>query len=97
MTTLWGTTQDITDRVAKELELREARGHAEAILTAMQEGYALTADGTIAAVNDSLCALIGFSCDQLIGAEMPFPFWPADQLAVSLGIRDRVRTALEMR
>jgi len=87
---LWGTTQDVTDRITAESEIRLARDHAEAIVTAMGEGYALTVDGTIAAVNDSLCELTGFTRDQLIGAGVPFPFWPTEQLSESREIRDRV-------
>jgi diguanylate cyclase (GGDEF)-like protein/PAS domain S-box-containing protein len=90
MTKLWGTTQDITERTIIDLALREAREYAEAIITAMGEGYALTVNGTLVAVNDSLCALTGFTRDQLVGAGMPFPFWPTDELTESWGIRDRV-------
>jgi diguanylate cyclase (GGDEF)-like protein/PAS domain S-box-containing protein/putative nucleotidyltransferase with HDIG domain len=90
MTKLWGTTQDITERTIAEVALREARQYAEAIITAMGEGYALTVGGTLVAVNDSLCTLTGFTREQLVGAGMPFPFWPTDELGVAWGIRDRV-------
>jgi diguanylate cyclase (GGDEF)-like protein/PAS domain S-box-containing protein len=90
MTKLWGTTQDITERTAVELALRESREYAEAIITAMGEGYALTVNGKLVAVNDSLCALTGFTREQLVGAGMPFPFWPTDELGVAWGIRDRI-------
>jgi diguanylate cyclase (GGDEF)-like protein/PAS domain S-box-containing protein len=90
MTKLWGTTQDITEQTIAELALREAHEYAEAIITAMGEGYALTVNGKLVAVNDSLCALTGFTREQLVGAGMPFPFWPTDELGVAWGIRDRV-------
>jgi diguanylate cyclase (GGDEF)-like protein/PAS domain S-box-containing protein len=92
ITRLWGTTQDVTDRAAAEREIRQAREHAEAIIAAMGEGYALTVDGAIIAVNDALCAMTGFSHDQLVGARVPFPFWPADRVSESQEIRDRVVT-----
>jgi diguanylate cyclase (GGDEF)-like protein/PAS domain S-box-containing protein len=60
--------------------LRVEVDHSAAILGAMTEGYALTRDGEIVAVNAALCALTGFSEAQLLGARPPFPFWPADRL-----------------
>jgi diguanylate cyclase (GGDEF)-like protein/PAS domain S-box-containing protein len=55
-----------------------AAERAEAILDAMSEGFALTRDGEIVQVNPALCAITGFSEEQLLGARPPFPFWPAD-------------------
>jgi diguanylate cyclase (GGDEF)-like protein/PAS domain S-box-containing protein len=51
---------------------------ASAILSAMSEGFALTRDGVIVQVNPALCAITGFTEDQLLGAQSPFPFWPPE-------------------
>ena len=95
-----GQFQDITSRKHAEQQLRDretelvrARHHAEAIVTAMGEGYALTIDGRISAVNDAMCRITGFTRDDLVGSEMPFPFLPADQLARLQETGDRIADA----
>jgi diguanylate cyclase (GGDEF)-like protein/PAS domain S-box-containing protein len=61
--------------------LRVEVDHSAAVLGAMSEGYALTRDGEIVAVNAQLCAITGFAEHELLGARAPFPFWPEDRLA----------------
>jgi diguanylate cyclase (GGDEF)-like protein/PAS domain S-box-containing protein len=63
-----------------EAEARAERDHARAIVSAMGEGYALTMDGEIKAVNEALCALTGFTAAQLVGAGQPYPFWPPESV-----------------
>lgn len=58
--------------------LRTSNAHATAILAAMSEGFALTRDGEIVAVNPALCRITGLSERELVGARIPFPFWPPD-------------------
>jgi len=70
---------DVTGRVARERDLQRSRAYHQTIVAAMGEGYCLTIDGSITAVNDSLCELTGFTRDQLIGSRAPFPFLPADE------------------
>ncbi|MGH2928971.1 MAG: PAS domain S-box protein, partial [Solirubrobacteraceae bacterium] len=50
-----------------EAAARAERDHATAIVTAMGEGYVLTLDAEIKAVNDALCQLTGFPASALIG------------------------------
>jgi diguanylate cyclase (GGDEF)-like protein/PAS domain S-box-containing protein len=78
--------EDISQRKEAQRRLQEAeadaraeRDHATAIVSAMDEGYALTLDGEIKAVNDALCHLTGFSAAELIGTRPPFPFWPPEE------------------
>ena len=87
---LWGTTQDVTEQTERENALEQAREHAQAIITAMREGYCLTIDGKITAVNDAVCELTGFSREELIGAGLPFPFWPPDAIEHSWAVRDEI-------
>jgi diguanylate cyclase (GGDEF)-like protein/PAS domain S-box-containing protein len=75
---------------AAELEARTQRDHATAIISAMSEGYALTVDGQITLVNESLCRVTGFSREELVGAELPFPFWPPEHQAEIMQLRDDV-------
>jgi diguanylate cyclase (GGDEF)-like protein/PAS domain S-box-containing protein len=62
-----------------EAEARAERDHATAIISAMGEGYALTMDGEIKAINEALCVLTGCSASDLIGAHPPYPFWPPEE------------------
>jgi diguanylate cyclase (GGDEF)-like protein/PAS domain S-box-containing protein/putative nucleotidyltransferase with HDIG domain len=82
-----GTVLDITERVRSERELRAAHEHLQAIVMAMGEGYALTVEGRIAAVNPRLCEQTGFSAAELVGCAMPFPFWPPEAARGSKEIR----------
>lgn len=71
-----------------EAEARAERDHATAIISAMGEGYALTMDGEIKAVNEAICHLTGFSAADLVGARAPYPFWPPDQDSQLQELRD---------
>jgi diguanylate cyclase (GGDEF)-like protein/PAS domain S-box-containing protein len=81
--------EDISQRKEAERRLQEAeadaraeRDHATAIVSAMGEGYALTMNGEIKAVNEALCILTGFSAAELVGARPPYPFWPPEERAM---------------
>jgi diguanylate cyclase (GGDEF)-like protein/PAS domain S-box-containing protein len=85
--------EDITARKEAQRRLQEAeaearaeRDHATAIISAMGEGYALTMDGEIKAINEALCVLTGFSASELIGARPPYPFWPPEEQATIAAI-----------
>ena len=89
--------KDISQRKLDERRLQEAqaealaqRDRARAIISAMHEGYALTVDGEIKAVNEALCSLTGFSEQELVGARTPFPFWPPELRAETMAIRRQV-------
>jgi diguanylate cyclase (GGDEF)-like protein/PAS domain S-box-containing protein len=77
-----------------EAEARAERDHARAIISAMGEGYALTLDGEIKAVNEALCVVTGFSASELIGAQPPYPFWPPEEReAIAEVLADVVRNS----
>jgi diguanylate cyclase (GGDEF)-like protein/PAS domain S-box-containing protein len=71
--------QDITARRQAEEELRRERDLSEAVVAAMNDGFALTRDGEIVMVNDALCRLTGFARDELLGARPPYPYWPPER------------------
>ncbi|MGH2928950.1 MAG: PAS domain-containing protein, partial [Solirubrobacteraceae bacterium] len=73
-----------------EAEARAERDHATAIITAMGEGYVLTRDGEIKAVNEALCTLTGFPASALVGAHPPYPFWPPEQVDTILQVHTSV-------
>ncbi|HTU98458.1 MAG TPA: PAS domain S-box protein [Solirubrobacteraceae bacterium] len=77
--------EDITERKeaerrlqAAEADARAERDHATAIIGAMGEGYTLTMDGEIKAVNEAMCLITGFSSAELVGARDPYPFCPPE-------------------
>jgi diguanylate cyclase (GGDEF)-like protein/PAS domain S-box-containing protein len=52
-----------------------------AVLAAIRDGIVvLGSDGQIAAVNQAMCDMTGFSNDELVGARAPLPYWPPEQL-----------------
>jgi len=89
----FGQFQDITGHRDAEEALRHERDFSQTILGAMHEGFALTQDGEIVAVNDALCRLTGFERRELVGARAPFPFWPPELRAETAHWRDAMMAA----
>jgi PAS domain S-box-containing protein len=58
-------------------QLRASTEHASAILDSMSEGFVLTRDVEIVAVNAALCKMLGMREDELVGMRPPYPFWPS--------------------
>jgi len=77
--TVVATVKDVTEQVGLREQLRSERDRSQAIVESMHEGFGVTRDGEIVEVNSSLCRLTGFAREQLIGAKVPFPFWPPEQ------------------
>lgn len=73
-----------------EFDARTQRDHAQAIISAMHDGYALTVADELKVVNGALCELTGFSEGELVGARVPFPFWPPERLAEILSLRRQI-------
>ncbi|QRM88230.1 PAS domain S-box protein [Lacinutrix sp. WUR7] len=72
---LIGTTQDITERKKTELDLKRANEFSDNLVMSMQEGLLIVdLEGAILKVNDSLCDILGYSENELIGLELPYPF-----------------------
>ncbi len=82
--------EDISDHRAAEDDVRSARERSRTIISAMSEGYILTADGEIVEVNDALCAITGFSRAELIGARTPFPFLAPERREHDAAVREDV-------
>ena len=70
--------------------LRDEGERSSTILAAMSEGFALTRDGVIVQVNPALCAITGFTADELLGTTAPFPFWPPESHEVNAALLARV-------
>jgi diguanylate cyclase (GGDEF)-like protein/PAS domain S-box-containing protein len=76
---------------ATRVRLQAEHDRSAAILGAMHEGFAVTRDGAIVDVNDALCELTGFTREQLVGARIPFPFWPEELTSQIEDQRLRIR------
>jgi diguanylate cyclase (GGDEF)-like protein/PAS domain S-box-containing protein len=63
----------------------------EAVLDAIQEGVVVVDGMRIVEVNDALCRMLGFTREELIGAELPFPFLPPEQVARIYSLLRRLR------
>jgi len=74
-------------------------GHDEpmaAILDAIAVGYMVTKGTRIIDINRNLCRTLGFSRDELLELEMPWPFTPPQSLELSRAITERLsRDALD--
>jgi len=63
-----GIFRDITDRKQKEEALRESEKKYRTILESIEEGYyEVDIAGNFTFVNDSMCEILGYSKDELIG------------------------------
>jgi diguanylate cyclase (GGDEF)-like protein/PAS domain S-box-containing protein len=61
---------------------------SEPVLAAIRDGVVvLRSNGQIAAVNQAMCDMTGFSRDELLGARSPLPYWPPEQYANIRSIR----------
>jgi diguanylate cyclase (GGDEF)-like protein/PAS domain S-box-containing protein len=86
------------DGEAQHSREREQR-HDEpvgAILDAIAVGYMVTKGTRIIDINQNLCRTLGFSRDELLELEMPWPFTPPQSLELSRAITERLsRDALD--
>lgn len=51
------------------------------LLAGMLDGFSvIDASGVQIYVNDALCKMLGFTADELLGRNAPYPYWPAEEL-----------------
>jgi PAS domain S-box-containing protein len=58
--------------------VRSEQDAARALLSALPEGLLVVEQGRILSVNRRLCDLLGLGRGELLGATVPFPFWPPE-------------------
>ncbi len=63
-------------RLADSLEAESDA--VRSLLSAIPDGLLLVRDDEICSVNRSLCELLGYDREELVGARAPFPFWPPE-------------------
>jgi diguanylate cyclase (GGDEF)-like protein/PAS domain S-box-containing protein len=87
---LHGITLDITELREAAAAAEEQRDRGRAVLAALHEGYLVSCDGVIQEVNAALCRMTGFTEQELVGADTPYPFWPPEQLDAMVALRQRL-------
>lgn len=76
---LIGIIRDISERKKAELELKSAKEYSEGLIASMHEGLVVFNKKTeITDVNPAFCEMSGFSEDELLGRDCPFPFSPPE-------------------
>lgn len=78
---VYAVAHDISGRKATEDALRAEsafrKAMEESVITGMR---AIDLSGRIIYVNSAFCRLVGFSEQELVGAEAPFPYWPEEDV-----------------
>jgi PAS domain S-box-containing protein len=89
-----GQFQDITGRKHQEEQLRRERDFSASLIACLQDGvYVMSREGEVLEVNERLCALTGYSREELIRSFPPFPFWPEkERPALEAGLREALRS-----
>ncbi len=84
------------ESIGQARDSNAAQEGARAILDAVAVGYMVTAEQRIVEVNQTLCDVLGFNREELLGQTMPWPFTPPEGIELSHALRERVLTqALE--
>lgn len=78
---LIGLIRDISERKKAEIELKTAKEFSDKLIMSMQEGLIIVnLEGEIIMVNDSFCEIVGYSSEELIGLNLPYPFAITDEV-----------------
>jgi PAS domain S-box-containing protein len=65
---------------SSDLQLQESKEFSEKIIREMKDGFSLINDKSVQVdVNDALCQMTGFSRDELIDKQPPYPYWPEEE------------------
>tara|TARA_R110002051_G_scaffold192723_1_gene261258 strand:+ start:4653 stop:8369 length:3717 start_codon:yes stop_codon:yes gene_type:complete len=87
----FATIQDITERKKAELELKLAKEFTDKLIMSMQEGLLIVdLEAKILNVNDSFCGMLGYSREELIGLNLPYPFAKTEDFEEMSKTRDRL-------
>lgn len=82
-----GVSTDVTAQRLASQALELERDRSRAVLSSISEGYLLMREGLIVEANEAVCAMTGFSADELIGAGPPYPYWPPEAVAELAAVR----------
>ena len=78
----------------------ERAAYLEALVDALPDGIVVADERRIIDVNPAICELTGFDAEDLVGAKLPFPFFPGDAvdriLAFMRDLREKGRAEAEL-
>jgi PAS domain S-box-containing protein len=75
-----GTVQDVTEQVAARLALEQSQRFSEQLLANMADGFSVVdTQGRQQVANKALCRMTGFSEEEQLGWQPPFPCWPEEE------------------
>ncbi|HSM92923.1 MAG TPA: ATP-binding protein [Anaeromyxobacteraceae bacterium] len=101
---LWALRRHVRRRLATEEALRAEHAFRKAMEDSLHTGMrAVDLSGRIVYVNPAFCHMVGYSEEEILGAEGPPPWWPAEERAsIEAGLRasrerGMPRTGLEMK
>ncbi|WP_186776452.1 hybrid sensor histidine kinase/response regulator [Rubripirellula reticaptiva] len=77
---LCGIMVDITEQKRAEASLSTAAELTGSLIRSMQDGFCvLDENGVQSDVNPAFCEMTGFSREELIGLNAPYPYWPPEE------------------
>ncbi len=69
----------MTDQVEAEAALRAERDHQAAVIEALQDALIESdSNGRVIGANERFFEMTGFTADEVIGADLPYPWWPEE-------------------
>ncbi|EIC20442.1 PAS domain-containing hybrid sensor histidine kinase/response regulator [Thiorhodovibrio frisius] len=75
-----GTVQDVTEQGAARLALEQSQRFSEQLLANMADGFSVVdTQGRQQVANKALCRMTGFSEEEQLGWQPPFPCWPEEE------------------
>ncbi|WP_178984918.1 PAS domain S-box protein [Winogradskyella helgolandensis] len=87
----FATIEDITERRKAEKRLQLAKEFNDNLVMSMQEGLIIVGlKGEIMMVNNSTCAMLGYSKEELIGLTLPYPFTRKEDIEKIESINERI-------
>ncbi|MFD0834356.1 sigma 54-interacting transcriptional regulator [Mariniflexile aquimaris] len=89
----FASIQDISEKVKAREALKAAKEFSDKLIRSMQEGLLIVdLEGKILMVNNSLSNILGYSEEELLGINLPYPFAKTEDLELMLAIKDEVAT-----
>src|SRR5439155_21757232 len=86
-----GIVRDVSDRRRAEDALQRERDFSASLIASLRDGVGvLSADGALIDVNEALCAMTGFSREELVAAGPVRPYWPEDALPGVRAFQERL-------
>ncbi|MBU2928291.1 sigma 54-interacting transcriptional regulator [Winogradskyella psychrotolerans] len=92
----FATVEDITERRKAEQNLKLAKEFNDKLIMSMQEGLVIVdLNGKIVMVNDSYCNIVGYSREELLSLNLPYPFVKTEDLEKISNINKQVANGEE--